>query len=256
MENELGLPVEYQEHPEYFDAFNVNENTVQINQLIEKLLSQQGAKTVLDMTCGTGSQVFYLHDCGYQVVGSDFSPALIEQAREKTRQRKVDIEFIEGDMRTLRVGSFDAVISIDNAIGHLTKPEFEVALQNIHSNLNPGGTYIFDILNYSAMTDSVLKNDTSHHFATIGNQSLHAIQFSTLDKEQNRLISHHYDLIQAAVKAPYIEQSRCALQLYTAEELQKILSALGFEVIDQYDMEGQSLNPEKSFSILTVARKR
>jgi 2-polyprenyl-3-methyl-5-hydroxy-6-metoxy-1,4-benzoquinol methylase len=33
------------------------------------------------MTCGTGSQVFYLADRGYEVIGSDFSPALIEQAQ-------------------------------------------------------------------------------------------------------------------------------------------------------------------------------
>jgi ubiquinone/menaquinone biosynthesis C-methylase UbiE len=89
IENKLGLPFEYQQMPEYFDAHNINEQTEVKNALIEKLLREQKVKTVLDMTCGTGSQVFYLAERGYEVTGSDFSPALIEQARMKYRSRKI-----------------------------------------------------------------------------------------------------------------------------------------------------------------------
>lgn len=76
MKYKLGLPLEYQQMPEYFDVHNVNEKTGAKNALIEKLLKEQQVKTVLDMTCGTGSQVFCLTERGYEVVGSDFSPAL------------------------------------------------------------------------------------------------------------------------------------------------------------------------------------
>ena len=68
----LGLPMEYQQKPEYFDADNIDENTESKNAFIEKLLKAQNVKTVLDMTCGTGSQVFYLAKRGYEVIGSDF----------------------------------------------------------------------------------------------------------------------------------------------------------------------------------------
>lgn len=135
----LGLPFEYQEKPEYFDAHNVNERTESKNAFIEKLLKAQNVKTVLDMTCGTGSQVFYLAKRGYEVIGSDFSPALLEQARKKAAALGLDLTFIDGDIRTLRVGPFDAVISIFNAIGHLSKLDFEKALQNIRANLKEGG---------------------------------------------------------------------------------------------------------------------
>ena len=120
-QHKLGLPFEYQQMPEYFDAHNVNEKTEVKNALIEKLLREQQVKTVLDMTCGTGSQVFYLAARGYEVVGSDFSPALIEMARNKGKNTGKNITFLDGDMRVLRVGTFDAIISIFNAVGHLTK---------------------------------------------------------------------------------------------------------------------------------------
>ncbi len=81
----LGLPFEYQEKPEYFDAHNVNESTEAKNAFIEKQLKAHNVKTVMDMACGTGSQVFYLAKHGYEVIGSDFSPALLEQARRKIK---------------------------------------------------------------------------------------------------------------------------------------------------------------------------
>src|SRR3990167_10484589 len=98
-EHKLGLPLEYQQMPEYFDAHNMSEQTEVKNALIEKLLKEQRVKTVFDMTCGTGSQVFYLAERGYEVMGSDFSPALLDIARSKAKKMNRDITFIDGDMR-------------------------------------------------------------------------------------------------------------------------------------------------------------
>jgi ubiquinone/menaquinone biosynthesis C-methylase UbiE len=101
-EHKLGLPIEYQQMPEYFDAHSINEQAEAEakNALIEKLLKEQKVKTVLDMTCGTGSQVFYLAERGYEVIGSDFSPALLDMARAKAKKLNRNITFIDGDMRS------------------------------------------------------------------------------------------------------------------------------------------------------------
>src|SRR5262245_12429860 len=117
-EHKLGLPIEYQQMPEYFDTHNINEQTEIKNALIERLLKEQKVKTVLDMTCGTGSQVFYLAERGYEIIGNDFSPALLDIARSKAKEMHLDITFVEGDMREAKVRKFDAVITIFNAIGH------------------------------------------------------------------------------------------------------------------------------------------
>jgi ubiquinone/menaquinone biosynthesis C-methylase UbiE len=65
------LPPEYQEIPEYFDAWNINGYTETKNATIASLLQKHKVKSVLDMSYGTGSQVFYLKDKGYDLVGSD-----------------------------------------------------------------------------------------------------------------------------------------------------------------------------------------
>ena len=202
--HKLGLPIEYQQMPEYFDAHNVNEETEAKNALIEKLLKEQKANEVLDMTCGTGSQVFYLAERGYNVVGSDFSPGLIEIARNKADKIGKNIIFIHGDMRELRVGKFDAVITIFNAIGHLVKADFEKALRNIYANLKDNGVYVFDILNIQAITDDII-NDFAMNIESIADGvKICNAQHSEIDRKNGLLTSHdHYSIFEKSTNRKY-----------------------------------------------------
>lgn len=252
----LGLPFEYQQMPEYFDAHNVSEETEAKNAFIEKLLKEQRVNTVLDMTCGTGSQVFYLAERGYEVVGSDFSPALIEIARNKADKVGKNITFIDGDMRELRVGKFDAIITIFNAVGHLIKADFEKALQNIHANLKDGGVYVFDIYNLQAVTDGIIDNFSMDIESVVNDVKIRNIQHSEIDRKNGFLISHdHYTIIKDGGE-PETYTNSFSLQIYTAGELQAMLARNGFETIHQYDMEGNDFIADKSLNILTVARKK
>lgn len=255
-EHKLGLPIEYQQMPEYFDTHNINEQTEIKNALIEKLLKEQKVKTVLDMTCGTGSQVFYLSERGYEVIGSDFSPALINMARNKAKEVNRNITFIKGDMREIKVGEFDAVITIFNAIGHLTKADFEKALKNIRANLKDNGIYIFDIFNLQAITDEVINDFVMDIESTVNGVTLHNVQHSEVDKDKGLLISHDHYTISKDGRAPEIHTNSFSLKIYTAKELQTILNRNGFEIISQYDMDGNSFIADKSLNILTVARTR
>lgn len=187
-EHKLGLPLEYQQMPEYFDAHNTSEQTEAKNALIEKLLKEQKVKTVLDMTCGTGSQVFYLAERGYDVVGSDFSPALLAIAQNKAKELNRNITFIDGDIRELQAGQFDAVITIFNAIGHLTKAGFEKALQNIQANFKDDGVYIFDIFNLQAITDDIIDDFAMDIESVVNGDHIRNIQHSEIDREKGLLM--------------------------------------------------------------------
>ncbi|HHT9776247.1 TPA: class I SAM-dependent methyltransferase [Legionella pneumophila] len=255
-EHKLGLPLEYQQMPEYFDAHNTSKQTEAKNALIEKLLKEQKVKTVLDMTCGTGSQVFYLAERDYDVVGSDFSPALLAIARNKAKELKRNITFIDGDIRELQAGQFDAVITIFNAIGHLTKADFEKALQNIQANLKDDGVYIFDIFNLQAITDDIIDDFAMDIESIVNSDHIRNIQHSEIDREKGLLTSHDRYIISKEHSEQEIHTNSFSLQIYTAKELQAILEHNGFEVISQYDMDGNDFVADKSLSILTVARKK
>src|SRR5688572_20742371 len=115
------IPDWYNKDAKYEEANNEDTpNSRTTNRTIERILKKHKVKTVLDLTCGTGSQVFWLLKRGYQVTGSDISRGILKIAKRKAREEKINTKFLRGDMRTINIGKFDAAITIFNAIGHLT----------------------------------------------------------------------------------------------------------------------------------------
>jgi ubiquinone/menaquinone biosynthesis C-methylase UbiE len=203
--------------------------------------------------------VLYLAKLGYEVVGADFSPGLLELAREKAMAENVKVEFVDGDMRSLRLGECDGVITIDNAIGHLVRYDFEVALRNIYNNLKDGGIYVFDILNLEAMTDEVVESDSERMTdkrvmsdgVVISNKRV-----SWVDRDKGLITSENNFVIEKNGEKKEIK-NKCSLQIYTMEELRDILARNGFELVEQYKIDAYSFKKDDlGYSIMNVARKK
>ncbi len=123
-------PEWYNKDSEHYDTFNEDtDNSRTTNGAIEKLLKKHKVKSVLDLTCGTGSQLFWLAKRGYEVVGSDISPGMLKAAEKRSKKEKAPLKLILGDVRSVKIGKFDAALTIFNAVGHLTKAGFEKAIR-------------------------------------------------------------------------------------------------------------------------------
>ena len=55
--------------------------------------------TVLDVSCGIGTQAIGLAKLGYDVTGSDLSPEAIERAKREATNRDLSISLSVADMR-------------------------------------------------------------------------------------------------------------------------------------------------------------
>jgi ubiquinone/menaquinone biosynthesis C-methylase UbiE len=229
------------------------------NGAIEKILRKHNVKTVLDLTCGTGSQVLYLAKRGYEVVGADVNPGPLRVARKRARKAKLRIKFQLGDMRTIKAGQFDAAISIWNAVGHLTRAGFEKAMRNIYRNLNDRGIYLFDLENLTYVQDrNLIKNFSFEKIGIEGGIKYRVLQHSIVN---DKGILYFYT-------TRYEQRGRGRLkrimtvgthQLYTAKELRYMLVRSGFKVLAQYGMTNSKFTKfsnKKSASIWTVAQKR
>ncbi len=126
----------------------------QADQLDEIIRSEWGpaAKSVLDVSCGIGTQSFALAGRGYRVTASDLSPGAVRRAEKEAEARHLDIAFSVCDMRALHDhhrGGYDVVISAGNAIPHLLSDgEIVTALKEMYACLRPGGGCLLTIRPY------------------------------------------------------------------------------------------------------------
>lgn len=255
MKHTTAKPSHYNKEAESYDAFN-EKNSRPINQFIETIFHKHKVKSVLDLTCGTGSQVFWLTKCGYEVIGTDINSKMLKIAQDKAKQANLPIKFIKGDMRTLKVGKFDAVITIFNAIGHLTKLDFEKALQNVHQNLKDNGLYIFDIFNLSyLLNQNNITKLTIDYQEIVDDTKFREIQYSTIS-EDGILASYDTYYEQKGTSKPKISKCSQTLQVYTAKQLKEMLHKNGFKVFKQCQIDGSQFIENKSERILTIAKKQ
>jgi ubiquinone/menaquinone biosynthesis C-methylase UbiE len=94
---------------------------------------------VLDVATGSGNAAIAAARSGTSVVGVDYVPALLADARTRAAAEGFDIEFLEGDAEHLPVdsASFDAVLSV---FGAMFAPDHARTAREIARACRPGGT--------------------------------------------------------------------------------------------------------------------
>lgn len=112
-----------------------------------------GARTVLDVAVGVGTQALGLAARGYTVIGSDLSPLAVRRAVAEAKQRGVGLPCAAADFRALpmRAASTDVLIACDNALPNLDTPaEIATALAEWFRVVRPGGGCLLSMRDYGA----------------------------------------------------------------------------------------------------------
>ena len=106
----------------------------------------QPGSRVLDVGCGTGRTTIPLYEQGYEVVGVDITPAMIDTARSIASQQGLAINYEVGDATHLPYpnASFDHALFSFNGWAQIPgRVNRAAALSEIYRVLRPGGHYIF-----------------------------------------------------------------------------------------------------------------
>ncbi|MHA2378043.1 MAG: class I SAM-dependent methyltransferase [Candidatus Thorarchaeota archaeon] len=119
----------------------------QVNALIA-LLDIQPNDAILDLCCGVGRHSLELAHRGFKVTGVDRTEHYLRIATKRAQEEKLDIDFIEADMREFRrESSFDVILSMFTSFGYFEDPQDQFrVLRNMHTSLKPGGRVLFDLL--------------------------------------------------------------------------------------------------------------
>lgn len=126
--------------------------------VLDRLLRIEGLAPpgpILDCTCGIGTQALPLAAAGWDVTGTDLTPAAVDRARREAAARGIDARFEVADVRrlgdVLGAAPYAAVLSCDNALPHLqTEEDLAAALASVVAHLAPGGVLLATTRDYDA----------------------------------------------------------------------------------------------------------
>lgn len=135
----IGEALAQEAYDKPFSHFTCSKNLVDLG-LIMSLLPQPPAR-LLDLGCGTGWTSAFFARRGYQVVGQDIAPDMIDSAsRNKTRYDAAELEFVVSDYESLAFDDpFDCAVFYDSL--HHAVDE-RAALQSVYKALRPGGVLV------------------------------------------------------------------------------------------------------------------
>ena len=166
----------------------------------------RGLGPVYDLGCGPGHVARYLHERGVNVTGVDLSSGMVQRARELNP----GIEFRQGDMRSLDVGSASlAGIVAFYSIVHFTPGSLSAVFGEMHRVLARGAPLL---LAFHIGSESVHLSEWWGHQV--------AIDFSFFDPEaiKIKLQESGFRITEAQEREPYSEVEHPSRRAYLLAE--------------------------------------
>lgn len=110
---------------------------------LKKILPKFQGKKVLDLGCGYGWHCKYAVENGAEyVLGTDISHKMLEAAKSKNKDERIDYKCIPMEDMNFSDGTFDIIIS--SLAFHYIK-NFETLVTNISRWLKKGGEFVFSV---------------------------------------------------------------------------------------------------------------
>ncbi len=223
----------------------------EINRALNMLRPPEGAR-VLDLACGSGRHSLELRRRGFEVVGVDISPELLEIADGEANMQNLEAEFIEADLRELDFDAeFDVVLNLnDGAIGYFETDEENLrSFEVISRALRPGGQHLMQLPNVLyAQTHLPQKSWIA------GDSMVELVEhrWNKSDRYmEGAMVPIRFGEVLEGLKPIQFRQ-----RLYTVDELRKILAGVGIGLETVFHGNGRPREPKDSqFEIFVASRK-
>lgn len=219
---------------------------------VAKILQPRGGERVLDLACGSGRHSLELRRRGFEVVGADISPELIEIAHGEAAAADLEIDFVLADLRDLTYeDEFDLVLNLnDGAIGYLeSDAENHRTFEVIARALRPGGR------NLAQLPNVLYARERLPQRSWIPASEMVELVEHRWNKKAKRMegkmVAAHFGQVLDNLDGIEFTQ-----RLYTVEELRDIYASVGMELLRVYNGSGRPKEPKASqFEVFVEARK-
>ena len=220
------------------------------------LLQEYGVQDglVLELGCGTGKATRLLSRAGYDMIGIDNSPDMLEIALEKEGKIKEDILYLLQDMRSFELyGTVRAVVSICDSMNYIIEQDDLLKVfQLVNNYLDPGGVFIFD-MNTKYKYEEILGECTIAE-----NRDTASFIWDNYYDEDERINEYELTLFVRDEEQPQLYrkyQEEHFQRAYTLEQIRHMLTEAGLEYVTAYDDYTKESPHDRSERICVVARE-
>jgi SAM-dependent methyltransferase len=210
-----------------------------------KLMQLDEPRYILDLACGYGRHTNRLAALGHHMTGVDIMPGFLEIARQDARERGLEVDYIQEDMRKITYHEvFDDVFVLFTAFGYFDDEENLSVMKRIYHALKPGGMVLFDTPSRDMFFRNMQPNIVTEKE---GNLMIDRISFDSMNgRSINRRI-----VIRDGVR----KDKPFTIRLYNPNEIINLLNQAGLELHQIYgEWDGQPLSPE-SRRMIIIGRK-
>ena len=228
----------------FYEGLLTPERTAAEVELVWRLLELEPGVELLDLACGHGRIANALAERGVRVTGLDATPLFLELARADAAERGVEVEYVEGDMRSIPWSArFDRVLCWFTSFGYFSDEENRRVLASAYDALRPGGLFAVEMNNRDNLLGRYLEETVS-------------------ERGEDRMIDRHrFDVrtsrsndSRTVIRAGRERTFHFEVRMFTAAELRDWLLAAGFREAEPYGEDGEPLTLEHRRMSL-VARK-
>jgi len=216
------------------------------------MLRPEGGERVLDLACGIGRHATELRRRGFEVVGVDIAPDLIELAQRDAREQDLDIAYVVADLRELEMeDEFDIVLSLnDGAVGYFETDEENLRTFEVISRvLRSGGGHLMQLPNVLHAEKHLPKKSWIAGEATL-ELSDHHWNPETRYLEGSTVPIRYGEVFERYEPIPFRQR------LYTVDELAEIYESVGMRLANVYRGSGKPRKPrDNQFEIFPEGRK-
>ncbi|HEY0278571.1 MAG TPA: class I SAM-dependent methyltransferase [Solirubrobacterales bacterium] len=214
--------------------------------VLRRLAPRINQLDMLDLGVGTGRTSWTYAPLVRRYVGIDYSPRMIEAARERLRGES-NVELQVADARDLGTveGEFDFILFSFNAIDAIDPEGRLVILDQVRGKLRPGGLFQFSTHSLGTLPFDTRKS-LSPRFAGMRAYRFYAMVTGIRYAQRIRRINSGLDLAAARARGwdvvPTMAHDFRIRDYYVDPEFQvKQLREHGFEVVAIYDTEGREV---------------
>jgi SAM-dependent methyltransferase len=248
-------------HAELYDVLYAEKDYAGEAAFVHQCIQRNAAgpaRRILELACGTGSHALALEKLGYEIIATDYSQDMLQNAQAKAKSAFSEVQFQRQDMTALQVAGppFDAAICLFDSIGYVaTNEALKQVLTGIHGHLKQDGLFIFEFWHAAAMIRAY--DPVRVRRWSMGDGEVLRISESRMDYAR-QLCHVTYTIYELRSDGTFTQLKETQTNRYfLIQEMACFLADCGFVPIKWYEgfTDKESID-ENSWHVVAVTRKR